>query len=209
MSLKFFINESWKSQRNGAWSWITVLVYFLCFEALNECQKVQLQTPTKQFWFKSRVIFFSLNLKLLVRRRLNLLYFFWLISVADNCIVHTPSRPQHLTYKITLAFLSEIALFNYLLTSQSQTRGWNRTLLLTGIATTIGSANVAGYNIGVINAPSQYIKEWANETVYRNYDVVLSEAGLDLLWSSIVSIFLVGGAIGSLGGSFVADRIGR
>lgn len=81
--------------------------------------------------------------------------------------------------------------------------------MLTGVATTLGSANVAGYNIGVINAPSQYIKEWANETVYENYNVVLSESGVDLLWSFIVSIFLVGGAIGSLGGSFVADRIGR
>ncbi|CRL05839.1 CLUMA_CG018866, isoform A [Clunio marinus] len=90
-----------------------------------------------------------------------------------------------------------------------KTRGWNRTLLLTGIATTIGSANVAGYNIGVINAPSQYIKEWANETIYKNYDVILNSTQLDLLWSFIVSIFLVGGAVGSLGGSYIADRIGR
>ena len=80
---------------------------------------------------------------------------------------------------------------------------------MTGIATSLGSANVAGYNIGVINAPSQYIKEWANETIYHNYNIVLSESGVDLLWSFIVSIFLVGGAVGSLGGSYVADRIGR
>lgn len=73
----------------------------------------------------------------------------------------------------------------------------------------MGSANVAGYNIGVINAPSQYIKEWANETIHANYDIVLSESGVDLLWSFIVSVFLVGGAVGSLGGSFVADKIGR
>lgn len=73
----------------------------------------------------------------------------------------------------------------------------------------MGSANVAGYNIGVINAPSEYIKQWANETIHANYDIVLSEAGVDLLWSFIVSVFLVGGAVGSLGGSFVANRIGR
>jgi MFS transporter, SP family, solute carrier family 2 (facilitated glucose transporter), member 3 len=80
---------------------------------------------------------------------------------------------------------------------------------VTGIATTLGSANVAGFNIGVINAPSEYIKVWANETIYQNYNQVLSSAGLDLVWSFVVSIFLIGGAIGSLGGSFVADRIGR
>jgi MFS family permease len=82
-------------------------------------------------------------------------------------------------------------------------------LLLTGIATTFGSAVAAGYNIGVINAPSQYIKLWANQTIYDKYDIVLSDSGLELLLSFIVSIFLVGGAIGSLTGSFVADRIGR
>lgn len=80
---------------------------------------------------------------------------------------------------------------------------------MTGIATTLGSACVAGFNIGVINAPSEYIKSWANETIYQNYNHVLSSAGLDLVWSFVVSIFLVGGAVGSLGGSFVADRIGR
>ena len=65
------------------------------------------------------------------------------------------------------------------------------------------------YHIGVINAPSDYIKQWINETVQANYNVDLSESGLDLFWSFVVSIFLVGGAVGSLGGSVVADRIGR
>lgn len=32
---------------------------------------------------------------------------------------------------------------------------------------------------------------------------------LDFLWSAIVSIYLVGGSIGSLGGSWLADRVGR
>lgn len=68
---------------------------------------------------------------------------------------------------------------------------------------------MAGYNIGVINAPSQYIKEWANQTVYETYGRALTVGGADLLLSFIVSVFLVGGALGSLGGSYVADRIGR
>lgn len=68
---------------------------------------------------------------------------------------------------------------------------------------------MAGYNIGVINAPSQYIKEWANQTVSDNYNWALTVGGADLLLSFIVSVFLVGGALGSLGGSYVADRIGR
>lgn len=81
--------------------------------------------------------------------------------------------------------------------------------MLTGISATFGSAIVAGHNIGVINAPAEYMKSWANETIFSNYGKVLSESAVDLLWSFIVSIFLVGGAVGSLGGSLVADRIGR
>lgn len=32
---------------------------------------------------------------------------------------------------------------------------------------------------------------------------------MDVLWSAIVSIFIVGGVIGSLGGSYLADKLGR
>lgn len=77
------------------------------------------------------------------------------------------------------------------------------------MATTLGSACVAGYNIGVINAPSNYMKVWINETLKNNYEMNLSDNGVDLLWSFIVSVFLIGGAIGSFAGSYVANRIGR
>lgn len=53
------------------------------------------------------------------------------------------------------------------------------------------------------------MKMWCNQTLYEGHEVVLSQAGLETLWSCIVSIFLVGGAIGSLGGSWVADKLGR
>lgn len=53
------------------------------------------------------------------------------------------------------------------------------------------------------------MKAWANETIYNNYHVNLSDDSVNLVWSFIVSIFLIGGAIGSLGGSYIADRIGR
>jgi MFS transporter, SP family, solute carrier family 2 (facilitated glucose transporter), member 3 len=61
----------------------------------------------------------------------------------------------------------------------------------------------------VINAPSQYVKEWMNTTIYERYGEILTESYIDLIWSSIVSIFLVGGAIGSLSGSYVANKVGR
>lgn len=53
------------------------------------------------------------------------------------------------------------------------------------------------------------MKVWASEALSSKYGIQLSSAGVDLLWAFIVSIFLVGGAVGSLGGSYVANRIGR
>ncbi|KAG5670887.1 hypothetical protein PVAND_001119 [Polypedilum vanderplanki] len=97
----------------------------------------------------------------------------------------------------------------YANTLHRKTRGWNKTLLTTGLASTIGSAIVSGYNIAVINAPSSYMKDWANQTLISKYEIYLSPDGIELLWSFIVSIFLIGGVVGSLGGSYIADKIGR
>lgn len=55
----------------------------------------------------------------------------------------------------------------------------------------------------------QYIQDWCVESFYDSFGVHLSTANLNILWSAIVSVFLVGGAVGSLGGAVVADRLGR
>lgn len=41
------------------------------------------------------------------------------------------------------------------------------------------------------------------------YDVEVGETELNILWSTIVSIFLVGGVTGSLTGAWIANKIGR
>ncbi|XP_017775957.1 PREDICTED: solute carrier family 2, facilitated glucose transporter member 1-like isoform X2 [Nicrophorus vespilloides] len=87
--------------------------------------------------------------------------------------------------------------------------GWTRLLILAGISTTIGSSLTVGYNIGVVNSPAGLIKAFCNESFYERFGLVLGVAQLDVLWSAIVSIFLVGGAAGSLSGSWLADRVGR
>lgn len=45
--------------------------------------------------------------------------------------------------------------------------------------------------------------------MYTRYGAEMGPGQLDFLWSAIVSIYLVGGSIGSLGGSWLADRVGR
>lgn len=76
-------------------------------------------------------------------------------------------------------------------------------------AATFGTSVPVGYNIGVINAPAQHVRAWCNTTLIDRYDWHLTAGGLDFLWATIVSIFLVGGAVGSLGGAWIADRLGR
>lgn len=76
-------------------------------------------------------------------------------------------------------------------------------------AMTIGTAIPVGYNIGVINSPADYIQNWCNQTIYNRYDMILTEDQLQTLWSTIISVFLVGGCVGSLGAATLADKFGR
>ncbi|KAJ8985312.1 hypothetical protein NQ317_007099, partial [Molorchus minor] len=87
--------------------------------------------------------------------------------------------------------------------------GWTKLLALSGVSISLGLCMPVGYNIGVVNTPAAIIKVFCNESVYTRYESVLDQTHLDLLWSVVVSIFLVGAAIGSLGGSVLADKIGR
>ncbi|XP_055537990.1 solute carrier family 2, facilitated glucose transporter member 3-like isoform X2 [Wyeomyia smithii] len=86
---------------------------------------------------------------------------------------------------------------------------WTFWLLTAGISTTFGAAIPTGYNIGVINAPANFIKVWCNDTIFETYGTVLNSSNLDSFWAIVVSIFLIGGVIGSLGGAWVADKLGR
>ncbi|XP_037823260.1 solute carrier family 2, facilitated glucose transporter member 1-like isoform X1 [Lucilia sericata] len=86
---------------------------------------------------------------------------------------------------------------------------WTKLLVFAGYASTLGSAVPAGYCIGVMNSPAVFMRHWCNETLIQRYDVNLSAASIDLLWSAIVSIFLIGGAIGSLTGAGLANKFGR
>lgn len=77
------------------------------------------------------------------------------------------------------------------------------------MTTTLGVSIPVGINIGVINAPSGYIKAWSNLTIFDTYGIVLSPGALDTFFSVVVSIFLIGGVVGSLGGAVIADKFGR
>lgn len=55
----------------------------------------------------------------------------------------------------------------------------------------------------------QLIGGFCNESVKERYDIDISESGLKVLGSIVISIFLVGGVTGSLIASWLADKYGR
>ncbi|XP_044732456.1 solute carrier family 2, facilitated glucose transporter member 3-like isoform X2 [Chrysoperla carnea] len=95
------------------------------------------------------------------------------------------------------------------LNQEYPTAKWSFVLLLSGFSTMVGLAMSCGWGIGVMNAPADIIKQFCNDSIYQQYDVTLSEGGLNFLWSCIVSIFIVGGVTGSLSGACIANRVGR
>ncbi|KAH8297310.1 hypothetical protein KR044_010301, partial [Drosophila immigrans] len=86
---------------------------------------------------------------------------------------------------------------------------WTRLLLWSAIGSTIGAGVPCGYCMGVINSPAGHIRAWCEATLLENYVLRLTPAVLDTLWALIVSIFLVGGVLGSACAGWAANRFGR
>ncbi|XP_026329305.1 solute carrier family 2, facilitated glucose transporter member 1-like isoform X2 [Hyposmocoma kahamanoa] len=66
-----------------------------------------------------------------------------------------------------------------------------------------------GFHIGVVNTPAEVIKSFCSESLLSRYDVSLNERWLNVLWSCIVSIFIIGGCTGSVLGAVLANKLGR
>ncbi|XP_012269365.2 solute carrier family 2, facilitated glucose transporter member 1-like isoform X2 [Athalia rosae] len=93
--------------------------------------------------------------------------------------------------------------------SESSPGGWSPLLILAGATCCLGSALPTGYNIGVINNPADLMKTFCNESIQARYNVELSKGALNVVWSTVVSIFLIGGVTGSLSAGWLADKLGR
>ncbi|OXB64703.1 hypothetical protein ASZ78_008779 [Callipepla squamata] len=83
------------------------------------------------------------------------------------------------------------------------------TLLLAVCSVGIGGTFQYGYNVSIINAPTQHIHKFLNETWASRYHVELNPDLLTFLWSVIASIFSLGGLCGALIGGSMAIQLGR
>uniref|UniRef100_A0A671LMV7 Solute carrier family 2, facilitated glucose transporter member 5 n=1 Tax=Sinocyclocheilus anshuiensis TaxID=1608454 RepID=A0A671LMV7_9TELE len=84
-----------------------------------------------------------------------------------------------------------------------------KSLLLAICTAGIGGTFQYGYNISIINAPTKAVQNFINQTWTERYNTEISTQVLTLLWSTIVSIFTLGGLVGASVGGTLAIRFGR
>ncbi|XP_029024816.1 solute carrier family 2 member 11, like [Betta splendens] len=73
----------------------------------------------------------------------------------------------------------------------------------------IGGTFQYGFCVSVMNSPSVFIKELVNRTCVQRYGVSLEPWQISLIWSFTLSIFCVGGLLGSLAAGPLLSRCGR
>ncbi|XP_072293460.1 solute carrier family 2, facilitated glucose transporter member 9-like [Eucyclogobius newberryi] len=82
-------------------------------------------------------------------------------------------------------------------------------LLAVAFLTSFGSSMLYGYNLAVVNSPALYIKDFYNRTVVARNGTGLNEEALTLMYSLTVSVFAIGGLLGSLIVGMLVTRFGR
>ncbi|KAJ6669084.1 hypothetical protein lerEdw1_007893 [Lerista edwardsae] len=82
-------------------------------------------------------------------------------------------------------------------------------LLAVTVLSSFGSSMLYGYNLAVVNSPAVHIKAFYNATWSRRYGQGLAQGPLTLMYSLTVSIFALGGLVGSLPVGMLVTRYGR
>ncbi|XP_038158821.1 solute carrier family 2, facilitated glucose transporter member 1-like isoform X2 [Cyprinodon tularosa] len=81
--------------------------------------------------------------------------------------------------------------------------------LLFSLGTAVIGSLQFGYNTGVINAPEEKLRSFFNNTWMERYGEPISPGVCTIVWSVAVSIFSVGGMVGSFSVGVMANRFGR
>ncbi|NXG77696.1 GTR11 protein, partial [Baryphthengus martii] len=73
----------------------------------------------------------------------------------------------------------------------------------------IGGAFQYGLQISIVNSPAEHIKSFIRESWLKRYGSSPSEDMITLMWSFVVSIYSIGGLLGSLSAGYLSVRFGR
>ncbi|XP_039767872.1 solute carrier family 2, facilitated glucose transporter member 9 isoform X2 [Ornithorhynchus anatinus] len=86
---------------------------------------------------------------------------------------------------------------------------WTCSLLTASFVGAFGSSFLYGYNLSVVNAPTVYIKAFYNDSWERRFGHSVHPETLTLLWSVTVSIFAIGGVVGTFIVTLIGKLLGR
>ncbi|XP_055988937.1 solute carrier family 2, facilitated glucose transporter member 9 [Sorex fumeus] len=92
---------------------------------------------------------------------------------------------------------------------RSGRKNWSCSLVVASLVGAFGSSFLYGYNLSVVNAPTSYIKAFYNESWERRHGHPIDPDTLTLLWSVTVSIFAIGGLVGTLLVKPIGKVLGR
>ncbi|XP_048820400.1 uncharacterized protein LOC125701887 [Lagopus muta] len=82
-------------------------------------------------------------------------------------------------------------------------------LFLLAFVLGIGGTFQYGLQISIMNSPAEYIKSFIHETWLKRYGSSPSEEIITLMWSFIVSIYTIGGLLGSMSVRYMSVKFGR
>ncbi|XP_056350667.1 LOW QUALITY PROTEIN: solute carrier family 2, facilitated glucose transporter member 5-like [Oenanthe melanoleuca] len=82
-------------------------------------------------------------------------------------------------------------------------------LLSVTLLVSFGSSMLYGYNLAVVNSPAEHIKAFYNATWSQRFGHGLAPGPLTLLYALTVSIFALGGLLGSLLVGLLVEQYGR
>ncbi|XP_046899979.1 LOW QUALITY PROTEIN: solute carrier family 2 member 15b [Hypomesus transpacificus] len=84
-----------------------------------------------------------------------------------------------------------------------------KSLLAVAFLASFGGSMLYGYNLAVVNSPAEYIKAFYNQTRISRNGTALDEETLTLMYSLTVSVFAIGGMLGSLLVGMLVTKYGR
>ncbi|XP_070610324.1 solute carrier family 2, facilitated glucose transporter member 9-like [Erythrolamprus reginae] len=82
-------------------------------------------------------------------------------------------------------------------------------LIAVTLLSSFGSSMLYGFNLAVVNSPAVHIKAFYNATWYQRYGQGLAQGPLTLMYSLTVSIFALGGLVGSFPVGILVTQYGR
>ncbi|XP_053555764.1 solute carrier family 2, facilitated glucose transporter member 11-like [Bombina bombina] len=95
------------------------------------------------------------------------------------------------------------------MTSQAGTGACTLNLFLLTFILGTGGTFQYGLHISLINSPAEYIQRFINTTWHHRYGSSLQPHSIKLFWSFIVSVYSIGGLLGSFMVGYLSVKFGR